>query len=1509
MGSPLQPRDTTSAFDSPTFQADMSIRVDQPVGSMSISPSGRDVVLASRQGLHIVDLDNPYDPPRFLQHRTAWEVADVQWSPFAARDYWVVSTSNQKAMVWNLAMPSTNAIEHVLHSHTRAITDINFSAHHPDILATCSVDSFVHCWDLRDPRRPATSFCDWFAGATQVKYNRQNEHILASSHDKYLRIWDNRKGAYPLRSICAHTTKIYGVDWNRTRPTGIVTCALDKTIRFWDYSNPEDVPERVIRTSFPTWRARHTPFGWGLLIMPQRADNALYLYDRRAEGDAPADPVEKFEGHTDNVKEFLWRYRGGQNQDRDDREFQLVTWSQDKDIRLWSVSQEAMERVGHNPKAPMRFRITRKGAPYKTFRHEQKPAKRTPKDGMSVGKKMFGPKFLGTPHEFGYQSLDRAPASMGTGRGKPKDSNPIAWMTGVKITKLSSWDNPDTLGEEITMVGAKFPKVNFEKVNVAGRICTVSLHGPWGLDSKWVFLRAEIQFPSGYPESAIPIFTIEKTNTIPNTQIEIMAIQLKKISETYMEHKKMSLEACMKYLLGEPAEHTMAFVGSDEDRDSTSDEEEIDPQQNEVKELIARNNQASVPLPRACGATWSHDGRLVCFFPPKEEMTRREFGGAGCWWNRDLSSSSVGWRENERGSRSGRLFENFGRLYTTSPGPRGLRGVSSPGESSSGSDYETSTSDTDSEDETSTLRPALSWRLQGNAGGSMGRRFYGGRRGGNSTDRSTQRSVNTRVAAMSTGTAVGGGYGGGASGINKGKGMIRLIDLSQVLPSKRELADDYIVYGHVSDVCKHNAEVARSRGYMDLADVWTLANLIVSRDVPLEVVPQPWGKESILVVAKNMVAAMKRRDSGYGDSNEEADSEFPLGRRQLTDKEDMAFENDSDDSLDWVKVPKRNTTNGKIKWGGHPLGGKWLVDKLFSHFEKKGDIQMLAMLSCVFCEAEYKSGDSGPWINIENGNDLLLEMKGPAFSFDYYPTYDAAKDAFPALSVSPQSHSVAVTPLTAHGSYSSSNGFLSGMDPFASGAYSTGNTPPAISTGYFARRSMDEVSHPSLSSSPEYTHQHTVATPFKRASGMANLAGGFARAFHTTSNHSSPPNRKRASPVESMLHTQSSIVTWGANTIIQSGSRIATAVGDARSTRGGGTVGGGSSTLTDTDEEDEDDGNGDIEIKILNSDQFDDEGVLSKPPLLDPRKAYLYRAYREKYADLLYFWGFQVKRLQVLKFNGIRATVDEEAEKLEISIGDVADGFAKKAVKKIERNWTGLEITGTCPKCNNPVDRENPTSIHCRPKHRLPSLTCVVCQVAIRGLYGACLVCGHVAHAKCHRDWFRETECPSGCGCHCMEFSQEGFGFEVPPPPTLYPTPHGIYSSSGYRISRRNKYSLYSGKRRHSTTPTAEDLAKGEAGLFGIIDEDVDEDYFDDEGDDDDRYYDYDDSDGDDDGLGENGMYAYSDEDDEDGDGAGGGGGGGGPPGDDGALVGGGYSAGAYEHGNYTVHVSEYSGL
>lgn len=224
--------------DSTIFQ-NISIRVDEAVGSASISPSGRDVCLASRRGLHILDLDDPWATPRFLPYYSAI-VADVQWSPHPSRAQWIVSTSGNKGLVWNLAAASSFSavagsaapIEHVCLGHERSITDMNWAVFQFDTLATCGMDGNVLAYDLRTGgRRPTSKYCGWRYGATQVKYNRQNPNELASSHGEYVYIWDDRKGSRPVTVIKAHNQKIYGIDYSRKRKNKIVTCSLDSTVK------------------------------------------------------------------------------------------------------------------------------------------------------------------------------------------------------------------------------------------------------------------------------------------------------------------------------------------------------------------------------------------------------------------------------------------------------------------------------------------------------------------------------------------------------------------------------------------------------------------------------------------------------------------------------------------------------------------------------------------------------------------------------------------------------------------------------------------------------------------------------------------------------------------------------------------------------------------------------------------------------------------------------------------------------------------------------------------------------------------------------------------------------------------------------------------------------------------------------------------------------------------------------------------------------------------------------
>jgi hypothetical protein len=73
-------------------------------------------------------------------------------------------------------------------------------------------------------------FCT-LVGATQVKWNKLNEWIVASSHDTDIRIWDMRKGSAPVTHITAHMTKIYGIDWNPKVEHEIITCSQDQFVK------------------------------------------------------------------------------------------------------------------------------------------------------------------------------------------------------------------------------------------------------------------------------------------------------------------------------------------------------------------------------------------------------------------------------------------------------------------------------------------------------------------------------------------------------------------------------------------------------------------------------------------------------------------------------------------------------------------------------------------------------------------------------------------------------------------------------------------------------------------------------------------------------------------------------------------------------------------------------------------------------------------------------------------------------------------------------------------------------------------------------------------------------------------------------------------------------------------------------------------------------------------------------------------------------------------------------
>lgn len=904
-----------SPYDSITFGNPLSLRVDSKYMSIiTIAPCGRDVVLAGRKGLLVIDLDDPFAAPRWLHHETSWEVADVQWSPHPSKPSWVVSTSNQKALVWNLARSSNDAIEHVLHSHTRAITDIHFHPQNPEMLATCSVDSFVLAWDLRCPKEPVMKWADWRDAASQVKWNYKDSNILASSHDNILHIWDVRKGAIPTKSFEAHDAKINSLDWSRESKFELISASNDMSVKFWSFNKEYDKPIYTIKTDFPVSKARHVPFGDHVCgIMPLRGgNNSVYVVDYKNKiGEAGLAPIYTFKGHTEPVKDFVWRSRRTYDSTVDDSEYQLVTWASDRDLRLWPMNDQMYSSFNYKKGMPLPEGKVYPRFEYKSYRVE--PLIEVENKLIIRNQRKIGESVL-----YGIQKFN-------------SEFNHLNWISGIKIGQSAfqgissdpnsatfgdSSNQPLNLGEEFSNVGHKFPKLRFERISVSTGVLVLSLSGPWSAENKddLIFIRLEINFPAGYPSSeSVPKFKVENTHDLqPEKKKEILD-NLSEIATKYCEHERFCLEPCLRFLLGEKIDLDLDFADSmvsydldfknnndlhslnttitDIDQSEEEEDEEEDNDDDEVNVLLndgvvnpdgtehkpmKRTQFDSTPVSKGCGAIWTNSGHLVCFFMKQnadDDDHLIKFGQQGFSLVRNLKRKKV-----ENGMQIDRNRHNLGNVSN----------VEYSSESDSSTDSLSNDFDLFQYDRM--YRTKVPDLLKN----STGKPF----------------SNNARSNIMSAPTDRS--HGTENSKSTRSKNIVKIYDFRHLIPVKMELACEYRIMGDNPHVlADHNALVAEKYGYKTVAHCWKMLAAILVKDVTID-------QETATRLLEKL---------GRDTSNIEV------------------------------------TNCYRFFWGYHPFGARWFVVEIFNYFKKLGDVQMLAMMSCILFENNDIKNDTSIPIN------------------------------------------------------------------------------------------------------------------------------------------------------------------------------------------------------------------------------------------------------------------------------------------------------------------------------------------------------------------------------------------------------------------------------------------------------------------------------------------------------------------------------------------------------------------
>lgn len=415
---------------------------------------------------------------------------------------------------------------------------------------------------------------------------------------------------------------------------------------------------------------------------------------------------------------------------------------------------------------------------------------------------------------------------------------------------------------------------------MSNRFVIVSLTGPWGNEGNLTYVKTRIEFPKSYPEEATPVFTVEKTASMSNETLAIIASELQLIADAYLSRQRNSLEAILRYLLGEQNPEEILLLlnqrldqtdldliqdpgasSSDEDDDQPDKYTNTQAQGLEMSDgmITESNSQNKVPSRRACGALWAGDGRLVCFFPVKNRIP-----------------SHLSLKNNDRSSRSyNSLFEGFGRFDNRSPVPKKVPSTLETIESD-GSDSEVLSVSSSGSSSSSVV-----------SGGPHHHFIHSPAWRGETSE--TQRAHSVEDSQLSSGGT------GPVKSTGPKANLISIHDFRDLLPSKLELTKKYLLGGSIC--CAHNAEAALKSGDQDLGDAWGFVDLILKEQVPLDIMPHPQKDESIMVIARTALSQLSRKDSAV----------------------DLSF--------DAVDEKLQTSARGSVKWGRHPFG-RWMVEAL-----------------------------------------------------------------------------------------------------------------------------------------------------------------------------------------------------------------------------------------------------------------------------------------------------------------------------------------------------------------------------------------------------------------------------------------------------------------------------------------------------------------------------------------------------------------------------------------------------
>jgi len=308
---------STLTNDIPPPKCQNFLNMGHPLSAISSSPDGTKMIVAGREIVKIVSMENELKIINNLRAGKTQSLNytgnDCCWHPSLIENYkFLIATAatNGAVVIWNTTREGSKSVERVLTDHSRAVNKLVWAPDKPDCLLTGSQDSTLRLWDFRDPNNSRIIFNPKSESIRDVQFNPFQPNQFAAAFDNgTVQIWDTRKQTSAVEKITAHQGLVLTLDWHPEEKNIIATGGRDRAIRIWDFT-PSQVGgvmgkalhniSTISSVSRIKWRPSHK---WQLASCSSIVDFQTHVWDVKR----PFIPVASFTDHRDVPTGLLWR--------------------------------------------------------------------------------------------------------------------------------------------------------------------------------------------------------------------------------------------------------------------------------------------------------------------------------------------------------------------------------------------------------------------------------------------------------------------------------------------------------------------------------------------------------------------------------------------------------------------------------------------------------------------------------------------------------------------------------------------------------------------------------------------------------------------------------------------------------------------------------------------------------------------------------------------------------------------------------------------------------------------------------------------------------------------------------------------------------------------------------------------------------------------------------------------------------------------------------------------------